>query len=322
MSQSVHARLLRPVEVLHGNPLPIAIIEINIRCGECLMRCAGSIVLTGLSVLAASASAQTYYLTVEDGRYKPCYSAGQCSGGALTADTRDQVEVAIGTPSDTTPVTDRRVYRKSRVAIDGGRVTLYHRVQVAGFPHWRITRDTRLRDRRSLAYAAVQLADTLTITGATGKGYFLPVYRVHGRISRPRSAYLDAFLFIDARISGSRSERRGWTSDARLWSQSHDIAELYRFERSSAMEFEFGVPFLYHVTYFSRVVPDGPYDKTATIVDFSAHDDLTVDFLRVELRGILITNGDGEPVSRARISSHSGIEYPVQILPRGKQKRR
>jgi hypothetical protein len=285
------------------------------------MRCVRFIPLLGLTVLAATAPAQSYRLAVPEGRRCP---SGQCSSGTLTADLHDQVEVVVGTAFDINQVADRRVYRNSRIAIDGGKVALYNRVQVAGFPRWRITRDTWARSGPSLAAAGVKLKDILTITGATGKGYFLPVYRVYGRLSRPPYAYLRAFLFIDAHISGRpHFARRGMHEvDARRGSQTYDMDELYRFEPTSALEFEFGVPFVYQVDYFTHIVPPGEYDSTATLLDFAGRDDVMMDSLHIELRGVLITDTKSEPVSGATISSQSGIQYPVQILPGGKRKRR
>lgn len=288
------------------------------------MRCPTSTLLLAVAVLGAPVSAQTYRLTVEErASAADCRSTGQCSGGALTSTARDQVQMAVGNPFDVDRVADRMFYRKSIAAIDSGGVSLYNQIQMSGSQDLPgalepsgDNRQTNVRSRKILAHAGATLVDTLTVTGAAGRGYFLPVYRFRGHVTRSQHPYLDAFVFICPNVSPSRAcGPNGWRWNAGIVRgrdfprRSFDVDELYSFDRSpDTLEFEFGVPFQYTAQFYSRILPR---EEDEMILN-SAGDDVTVDFVRIELQSVVIANANGKPIKGVTVSSQSGISYRVQ----------
>jgi hypothetical protein len=212
-----------------------------------------------------------------------------------------------GTPFDIETAWDGAFYAESTATIKGDIMTLLNHVQMANVDRWtRALKTDHPAGDVAPAYAAANIADTLTVNGAEGVAWLLPIYELDGRFASSSEKYLESFVALCPGIPGTSCRPK-------LWRSKGGVADLHEFYQPTPIEnlqFRFGEPFQYVLHFYSRIMPPGA--KVAETLPGTFRDDETVDFT-LKLLGVSITDANGDDSVGATIVSESGVEY--NILP-------
>jgi hypothetical protein len=267
------------------------------------MRWIGSMICTGLA-FAAGLVGQSYSLTAE-----VCTTVVKCPSpqpvwGILSPTARNRVKKVVGEPFDFDKAEGTRIFGESSAWIEGQQIGLYSRLQIADFPQW--VHGSQMGDLSiDPAFVHVSWSDLVTVTGASGKGYFLPVFRVRGRFIRPQHPYLTAYVALCSGVLPSGCIPQVWYAQT----ESSSLDTLYQGNPSDSLEFDFGTAFRFYTDCYSRILP--PLADRDAILEATFNGEEKVDFPSIELQGAIISDKNGQPISGAIISSRSGVKYPA-----------
>jgi hypothetical protein len=267
------------------------------------MRWTGSVICTCLA-FAGRLVGQSYSLTAE-----VCTTVMKCPSpqpirGVLTPTVTNRVKKVVGEPFDIDKAEGARIFGESSAWIEGRQIGLYSRLQIADFPQW--VHGSQMGDLSiDPGFVSVGWSDLVIVTGASGKGYFLPVFRVRGRFVRPQHPYLTAYMALCSGVLPSGCTPQVWYARA----ESSSLDTLYQANPNNSLEFDFGTAFRFYTDCYSRILP--PLADREAILEATFNGEEKVDFPSIEFLGAIISDRNGQPISGAIISSRSGVNYPV-----------
>jgi len=253
-----------------------------------------------LHALAASYSLSTYNC----GSLTNCATPAPAHQGVWSASASDRSETETGTPFDIDTASAMTFYGKSIVTIQGGSMTLSNHVHMANFQ--KAAAAPVRTGAVGPAFAGGNITDTLTIAGAEGDAYFLPVYEVDGKFSSSAGKYLGSFVALCPGIPGTSCRPMIRRSPGGV----ANVQATFRSTLGDTLRFRFGVPSQYKLSFYSRVL--APTTPAADPSPGTFRDDETVDFT-IRLVGVAITDRSGREIPRAKVLSEAGIAY--QIVP-------
>ena len=233
-----------------------------------------------------------------------CDPAAQTRRGAWSTAAHDRTETETGTPFEIATASGPAFYGKSTVAIQAGGMTLSNHIQMANFQKWTAAlKRTPATGDIGPAFAGGNITDTLTITGAEGDAYFLPVYKVDGMFASPTDHYLESYVALCPGTAGGCGPiiRRspGGVSN---------IHEVFQPKPAKTLQVRLGVPFRYSLGFYSRILP--PHEAVAETLSATFRDDETVN-AAIQLAGVMVTDQNGREIPGVKVTSESGMEYPL-----------
>ena len=269
--------------------------------------------LTG-TISDGAAPAGSYWLSAYNCSKMNCEPPFQSSKGAWSVATQDRAEMETGIPFHLGVASGPTFYGKSIAAVQGDSVTLSNHIQMANFEKWTqaFKKTAGTVNIIGPAYAGGNIEDTLTIAGAEGVAYLLPIYEVEGTFASSGEKFLDSWIAL---CFGTTS--RGGCGP-KIW-ESHggasDVHEFYQPKPGETLQFRFGARFQYYINFYSRILAPGA--PVSAVLPGLIRDDETVDVV-IKLAGVSITDKDGKEIVGAKVVSDSGVEYKV-LPPRAAQ---
>ena len=213
------------------------------------------------------------------------------------------MEMETGAPFRIDTASGPTFYGKSAAAIQGDRVSLQNHVQMANFEKWTDLLQVPKKPRAGPAHASASVRDRLTITGAEGTAYLLPIYELDGSFVIAGEKFLDSWIAV-CPGTGPRCIPKLWGSSAGVSS----VHESYQPAPDQTLEVRMGKPFLYFATIYSFILPQRA--KVTTALSGTFRQDHSVEST-VRLVGVSITDQQGKEIRGVQVTSESGFPYPV-----------
>jgi hypothetical protein len=244
----------------------------------------------------------SYILTAYNCAQTICSPPFQEHRGTWSKNSDDRVVAESGVPFRIDGAAGATFYGKSIASIQGNPLSISNHIQLANFHKWTIQSQGRPKGEYGPANAAVNALDRLTVTGAEGSAYLLPIYEIQGSFASAGEKFLDSWIAVCPGINGCVPK---------AWHSSPGGPNLYRSyqpPQHRSLQFEFGKPFEYFTDIYSRLLPQQATEAT-TLPDTFVQEE-TVDFT-VRLVGVSITDRQGKEIPGAQVTSESGLLYKV-----------
>ena len=221
---------------------------------------------------------------------------------ALSARSDDRVALETGAPFILQAAANPTYYAKSEVSIASEVVTLSNLVQLANHARWTYVINQKPMPKPP-GHALARLVDHLTVTGAAGAAYLLPIYQIDGTFVSDGERFLESSLSICPGTSGGCAPQF-WYSK----SGSSDLHLAYQSQPRQTLAFEFGKQFTFNVAFSSTMLPKSASEAKTTAGTFRQEE--RADFT-IRLIGVSIADAEGKQINGALVTAESGVLYKV-----------